>query len=258
MSATATRSSASCASACRAPPPLTRRQPGVEPTAKIKAPRGTFDVLGEQAARAALWRRVPARSSRGPGTSGSRRRRSRRPSCSLAASASRPTSCARRCSPSRTRPGARSRCAPRAPPRLPRLRRARHAQAPPAGEALVPVELLPPRARPGRALPAVLAGRRRGARLRGPGGRRRGDRAAGDAARSDGGARRCACACRASAASRAGASTASACSPTCAPTRRALRGRREPDRAQPAARVRLRTPRDAAGDGGGAAGCSST
>ena len=52
---------------------------------------------------------------------------------------------------------------------LPGLRRARHAQAPPAGEALVPVELLPPRARPGRPLPAVLAGGRRGDRLRGSG-----------------------------------------------------------------------------------------
>ena len=61
---------------------------------------------------------------------------------------------------------------------LPRLRRARHAQAAPAGEALVPVELLPPREAAGRALPPVLAGRRRGDRLRRPRRRRRVDRAA--------------------------------------------------------------------------------
>ena len=51
---------------------------------------------------------------------------------------------------------------------LPRLPRARDAQAPAAGEALVPVELLPPRASAGRALPPVLAGRRGGDRLRRP------------------------------------------------------------------------------------------
>ena len=58
---------------------------------------------------------------------------------------------------------------------------------PPAGEAVVPVELLPLRARPGGALPPVLAGRRGGAGLGGPRGRRRVDRAARDAARGDGG-----------------------------------------------------------------------
>ena len=73
--------------------------------------------------------------------------------------------------------------------RLPGLRRTRHAQAPPAGEAVVPVELLPPRARAGRTLPAVLAGRRRGARLRGSGPRRRVDRAAVRAARARSGSR---------------------------------------------------------------------
>ena len=61
---------------------------------------------------------------------------------------------------------------------LPRLRRARHAQAAPAGEALVPVELLPQGEAAGRPLPPVLAGRRRGDRLRRPGRRRRDDRAA--------------------------------------------------------------------------------
>ena len=51
---------------------------------------------------------------------------------------------------------------------LPRLPRARDAQAAAAGEALVPVELLPRRGAPARALPPVLAGRRRGDRLRRP------------------------------------------------------------------------------------------
>ena len=54
---------------------------------------------------------------------------------------------------------------------------------PAAGEALVPVELLPPGEAAGRPLPPVLAGRRRGDRLRRPGRRRRDDRAAAHAAR---------------------------------------------------------------------------
>ena len=57
---------------------------------------------------------------------------------------------------------------------VPRLPRARHAQAAAAGEALVPVELLPPRAPAEGPLPPVLADRRRGDRLRRPGRRRRG------------------------------------------------------------------------------------
>jgi hydroxyacylglutathione hydrolase len=52
-------------------------------------------------------RPAPARSWRARAMSGSRRRCSRRPSCSLAVWVSRRTSCARRCSRSRTRPGAR-------------------------------------------------------------------------------------------------------------------------------------------------------
>ena len=56
---------------------------------------------------------------------------------------------------------------------VPRLPRARHAQAAAAGEALVPGPLLPPRAPADRPLPPVLAGRRRGDRLRRPGRRRR-------------------------------------------------------------------------------------
>ena len=70
------------------------------------------------------------------------------------------------------------------------LHGARHAQAAAAGEALVPVELLPPRDAAGRALPAVLAGRGGGDRLARPGRRRRGDPAAGRAAGGDRRARR--------------------------------------------------------------------
>ena len=46
---------------------------------------------------------------------------------------------------------------------VPGLRGARDAQAAPAGEAVVPVELLPLRARPGGASAPVLAGRGGGA-----------------------------------------------------------------------------------------------
>ena len=60
---------------------------------------------------------APARSSSAPATSGSRRRRSRRPRCSRAAWGSRPTSCRRRCTPSTRARASRSRCAPRAPRR---------------------------------------------------------------------------------------------------------------------------------------------
>ena len=58
------------------------------------------------------------------------------------------------------------------------LPRARHAQGAAAGEALVPVELLPLRAPAGRPLPAVLADRGGGDRVGRPGGGRRGDPAA--------------------------------------------------------------------------------
>ncbi len=57
---------------------------------------------------------------------------------------------------------------------LPRLRRARHAQAPAAGEALVLGPVLPPRGAAGRPLPPVHAGRGRGARVRRSLARRRG------------------------------------------------------------------------------------
>ena len=57
----------------------------------------------------------PAHPRGAPATAASRRRPSRRPSCSPAAWASRPTSSRRRCTPSRTPAGGRRRCGPRAP-----------------------------------------------------------------------------------------------------------------------------------------------
>ena len=128
--------------------------------------------------------------------------------------------------------------------RVPRLRRARHAQAPPAGQALVPVELLSPRARPGGALPAVLAGRRRGARLRRPRRRRRVDRAAARTLLDEMGVtRRAPAPVEPRQPRRAAASTASSCRRICAPTSSSLaedvRARID---AEPAAGVRLRAP----------------
>ncbi len=89
--------------AARSPP--ARRRHGTDACArtlsdsKLKAPRGTFDVLGERGLRAQRASRpAPARSSRARATSASRRPPSRPPSCSRAASGSPPTSCARRCS----------------------------------------------------------------------------------------------------------------------------------------------------------------
>ena len=137
---------------------------------------------------------------------------------------------------------------------MPRLPRARHAQAAAAGEALVPVELLPPRAPAGRPLPPVLAGRRGGDRLRRPGRRRRADPAARRAARGDRRARRRGCGSRASARRRRAPPTARSCRPTCARTRTSCREEvRDADRPQPAARLRRRPPRHARGDGDGAA-----
>ena len=154
----------------------------------IQAPSGTFDVLPEDAARREYSRRSASGSSARPATGGSRRRRSRRPSCSRAgvgeADRHRPEGDVhvRR----RRRPladaAARGHRA-----RMPRLHRARDAQAPAAGEALVPVDLLPRGGAPAGPLPAVLAGRGRGDRLRWTRDRCRADRAARRSAR---GARR--------------------------------------------------------------------
>ena len=96
-------------------------------------------------------------------------------------------------------------------------------------------------------LPAVLAGRRGGARLRGPRRRRRVDRAARHAAGARWACATCACACRASAAPTAAQRLPRA--PAGAPARereQPLRGGARADRAEPAARVRLR-PRGHAG-----------
>ena len=75
----------------------------------LQAPRGTFDVLPDDARRAtrlvSAGRASVLEARRA--TSRSRRRSSRTPSCSRAAWGSPPTSSRRRCSPSRTRPAAR-------------------------------------------------------------------------------------------------------------------------------------------------------
>ena len=74
----------------------------------IQAPRGTFDVLPDDAARRERARGARRRgSSAPPATGGSRRRRSRRPSCSRAGWGRRPTSSRRRCTRSTTAAGAR-------------------------------------------------------------------------------------------------------------------------------------------------------
>ena len=99
---------------------------------------------------------------------------------------------------------------------LPRLPRARHAQARPAGEALVPGQLLPPGEAAGRALPPVLAARRRGHRLRRPRRRRRDDRRCCTRCWASSTSRACACAWARWAASTRAPSTASASPPTCA------------------------------------------
>ena len=87
-----------------------------------------------------------ARSSSAPATSGSRRRSSSRPRCSRAASGSRPTSSRRRCTRSTTAAGLDHAAARGHRAGLPRVPRARDAQAPAAREALVPRRVLPPRA----------------------------------------------------------------------------------------------------------------
>ena len=75
---------------------------------RLQAPRGTFDVLPEQAALRHAVERGRAADPRGArATGGSRRRPSRRPSSSAAPSASRRTSSRRRCTRSRTAAGAR-------------------------------------------------------------------------------------------------------------------------------------------------------
>ena len=102
---------------------------------------------------------------------------------------------------------------------MPRLRPARDAQAGPARAPVVPVAVLPPRARAGRALSPVLAGGGRGAGLRRPRGGRRDDRAAGRRAGGAGRARPAPAPGLAGLARRCAPPTATSCVPTCASTR---------------------------------------
>ena len=135
---------------------------------RIKAPRGTFDVLPER--RGCAPRSTPPRrrSSSAPATAGSRRRSSRTPGCSSAGSAKRPTSSARRCSRFDDQGGRSAHPAARGHGAdLPRLHRARHAHASAAGEALVRGSVLPLRAPAGGPLSPVQPDRGRGDRLRG-------------------------------------------------------------------------------------------
>ena len=108
---------------------------------RIQAPRGTFDVLGDDGARAATALEAHARSGileragyeriETPTFEATAAVRARR-------RASRPTSCRRRCTRSTTAAGVADAAPGGHRAGLPRLPRARHAQAPAAGEALVP------------------------------------------------------------------------------------------------------------------------
>ena len=133
----------------------------------IQAPRGTFDVLPDDA--------CSARADRGARAADPRRRRL--PADRDADVRGDRAVRARRRRGDRHRPEGdvhlrrRRRALADAASRghgagLPRLHRARDAQAAPAGEALVPVELLSRRDAAARPLPPVLAGRRRGDRHR--------------------------------------------------------------------------------------------
>ena len=195
----------------------------------------------------ARWRRPRSASSSAPATRGSRRRRSRRPSCSRAAWGSRPTSSRRRCTRFDEATGVADAAARGHRAGLPRLPRARHAQAPAAGEALVP----------GRASSAASArrqGRYRqfwqvGAEAIGsddPAVDAEIDPAAGRDPRGGRRARACGCGSRASArpATRAAYRARAPGLPARA-RGRALRGGPRAHRPQPAARVRRRPPRHA-------------
>ena len=146
--------------------------------AKLQAPRGTFDVLpADGRAGAGLARRVRATCSAAPATS-----RSRRPAFEdtelFARGVGESTDIVQKEMFTFEDKGGRSlTLRPEGTARdLPRVRGARHAQAPAAGEALVLGPVLPPRGAAGGPLPAVHADGRRGARLRRPVARRRADR----------------------------------------------------------------------------------
>ncbi len=209
-----------------------------------QAPRGTFDILPEQSALRLTVEVSRAQDPRGRGLPADRdadvRGHRRLPAHRRRVDGHRPEgdvhAAGRRRALADAAPGGDR--ADRA-----RLPRTRHAQAAPAGEALVPVELLSLRARAGRPLPPVLADRRRGDRLRRSGRRRRIDPAArGDPRR----ARRARAAAAAREPRHAGLPRAlpraAAGAPACArgPARQ---GRRRSHRPEPAARVRLRPRR---------------
>ena len=173
----------------RADQPVPARARG---TVKIQAPRGTYDVLPDLADERARLERDRGEDPRAaPATAGSRRRRSR-PRSSSAATVGEATDVVQKEMYTFPDGSGRQPDAAAGGHRAGRalLPRARHAQGAAAGEALVPLELLPLRAPAGRPLPPVLADRRGGDRVRRPGRRRRGDPAARRAAGGDRGARR--------------------------------------------------------------------
>ena len=122
-------------------------------------PRGTFDVLPEQQpVRERIAGGRPPEASRRPATGRSTRRSSRTPTCSRAASASPPTSSRRRCSPSRTRADAALTLRPEATASICRayLEHGMHKLAQPV-KLWMDGPLLPPRAPAGGSLPPVHA-----------------------------------------------------------------------------------------------------
>ena len=139
--------------------------------------------------------------------------------------------------------------------RLPRLRRARHAQAAAAGEAALLGPVLPARGAAGGPLPAVHAAGRRGARLRRPVARRRARSCCSWSSLEAVGARGPpGAAVEPRHAGDAGGTTSAELGALPARARvRALRRRARPARHQPAARLRLRPRRHPRGHGGGAA-----
>ncbi len=149
----------------------------------IQAPRGTFDVLPADAARRAV---LQGHAERILGAAGYRRIET--PTFEATELFSRgvgeATDIVQKEMYSFDDGGGRSHDAASRGNRtgLPGLPRARHAQAAPAGEALVPLELLSGRGAPARSLPPVLAGRGRGDRRGRAGDRRRAHHAAGRAA----------------------------------------------------------------------------
>ena len=132
---------------------------------------------------------------------------------------------------------------------LPGLRRARHAQAPAAGEAVVLGPVLPPRAAAGRPLPPVPPARPRGDRDRLTAGRRRGDHLARRAVPRAGAPRPAPAARQPRLARRACRVPRRASRPSAGQRSGAGRRGSRPDRRQPAACVRLGPRGHARGDG---------